>query len=132
MEPVSKLREAFEAIRAMALAAQSTFEKIETGSLPVDDSMVMTIGAGGEVDIALDLHGDQIVDIVCNAKHRVHATVIDVLSNVHRELTTSMHLPSGDGWQVLSIATSSLPTFIEKDGDQFLYGSGFNAKIWIQ
>lgn len=132
MEPASKLREAFEAIRAMALAAQSTFDEIQTGSLPPDDSLVMVIAAGGEAMPTLDHRGDQSVDIVCNIKHRVHATAVDVLSNIHRELTQSKRLPSGEGWQVLSLASSSLPTFIEKDGDQFLYGSGFNAKIWIK
>lgn len=131
MEPASKLREAFEAIRAMALAAQSTFETIETGSLPANDSMVMVIAAGGEQTPTLDHCGDLTVDIVCNVKHRFHTVALDVLSNVHHELTRTKHLPSGEGWQVLSLSSSSLPTFIEKDGDQFLYGSGFNAKIWI-
>ena len=132
MEPVSKLREAFDAIRAMALAAQSTYDEVQVGSLPPADSMVMLIAAGAEKTATLDHHGDLTVDIVCNVKHKYQTVAIDVLANVHHELTSSMNLPSGDGWQVLSLSSSSLPTFIEKDGDQFLYGSGFNAKIWIK
>lgn len=132
MEPASELREAFLAIRAMALAAQSTFETIEIGSLPAEDSLVMVISAGGETTATLDHRGDLTVDIVCNIKHRVQMVALDVLANIHKELTRTKRLPSGEGWQVLSITTSSLPTFIEKDGDQFLYGSGFNAKIWIK
>lgn len=132
MEPVSKLHEAFDAIRAMALAAQSTFDSIGVGSLPPEDSIVMMLSAGGEHTHTLDHHGDKTVDIVVNTKHRVQAVALDVLANIHQELTSTMHLPSGDGWQVLSVTSSSLPTFIEKDGDQFLYGSGLNAKIWIK
>ena len=132
MEPVSKLHEAFNAIRAMALAAQSTFDEVSVGSLPPEDSMVMMISAGGEQTATLDHHGDLTVDIVCHVKHKYPMVDLDVLANVHENLTTTKHLPFGNGWQVLSLSSSSLPTFIEKDGDQFLYGSGFNAKIWIK
>lgn len=132
MEPVSKLHEAFDAIRAMALAAQTTFDAVEVGSMPADDSLVMMLAAGGEATQTLDHRGDLTVDIVCNAKHRSHLIVMDVLANVHQNLTQTKDLPRGNGWQVLSLSSSSLPTFIEKDGDQFLYGSGFNAKIWIK
>lgn len=132
MEPVSKLREAFDAIRAMALAAQSTFDSVGVGSLPPDDSMVMVIAAGGEKTATLDHHGDIAVDIVCNAKHKLQIVALDVLANVHQNLTQTTHLPSGEGWQVLSLSSSSLPTLIEHDGDQWLYGSGFNARIWIK
>ena len=132
MEPVSKLREAFDAIRAMALAAQTTYDEVQVGSLPTADSMVMLIAAGAEKTATLDHHGDLTVDIVCNVKHKFQMVALDVLANVHQELTSTTNLPAGDGWQVLSLSSSSLPTFIEKDGDQFLYGSGFNAKIWIK
>lgn len=132
MEPMSELREAFEAIRAMALAAQSTYEIISTGSLPPNDSIVMVVSAGGETTATLDHRGDLTLDIVCNAKHKSQPIVMDVLNNIHKELTRTMNLPRGNGWQVLGITSSSLPTFIEKDGDQFLYGSGFNVKLWIK
>ena len=132
MASVSKLREAFDAIRAMALAAQTTYDEVQVGSLPPADSMVMLIAAGAEKTATLDHRGDLTVDIVCNVKHKYQMVAIDVLATVHNELTSATNRPSRDGWQVLSLSSSSLPTFIEKDGDQFLYGSGFNAKIWIK
>lgn len=132
MEPKSKLLDAFDAIRAMALAAQSTYETVYMGAMPADDSICMLISAGGETTATLDHRGDITLDIVCNAKNKLQTTVVDVLANIHHALTTTFDLPSSDEWQVLSITSSSLPTLIEYDGDQWLYGSGFNVKLWIK
>lgn len=129
---MSKLREVFDAVRAMALAAQTTYDRVLVGSMPENDSMVMLIAAGGEQTPTLDRRGDLSIDIVCNDKHASQMIAMDTLAVVHYALTTTAELPKGDGWQILDIRSSSLPTLIEYDGDQWLYGSGFEVRVWIQ
>lgn len=129
---MSALQEAFDAVRGMALRAQSAYTRVWVGALPDEDSLCMVISAGGEVSTALDLTGDLSLDMVVNAKHKNQSAVIDALADIHRTLTRTKDLPMGKGWQVLSIATSSAPTYIEFDGDQWLYGSGLDVRIYIE
>lgn len=129
---MSALQEAFDAVRDMALKAQSTYTRVWVGALPDEDSLSMAISAGGDVSTALDLTGDLSLDMVVNAKHKNQSAVLDALADIHRTLTRARDFPLGKGWQVLSIATSSAPTYIEFDGDQWLYGSGLDVRIYIK
>lgn len=129
---MSALREAFDAIRSLAVAAQGVYDRAMVGAMPENDSLVMTISAGAEENTGLDLRGDLNLDIVVNAKHKLQTSAWDALNDIHYTLSRMMSLPTGDGWQVLSISTSSSPTFIEFDGDQYLYGSGLEVHIFIE
>lgn len=92
----------------------------------------MALSAGGESSVSLDLRGDLSMDIVVNDKHKDQTKAIDALADIHHNITAIKNLPTGDGWQILSISTSSAPTFIEFDGDQWLYGSGLDVHIYIE
>lgn len=129
---MSALLDAFKAVMGLVLDAQDVFPTVSVGSLPAEDSLCMALSAGGESDVALTLRGNLSVDIVVNDKHKDQAKAIDALADIHHALTGIQELPSGDGWQILSIATSSAPTFIEFDGDQWLYGSGLDVRIYIE
>ena len=128
----NKLQEAFDAIRAMAQEAQDIFPGIDVGSMPAGDRLCMRFTAGAEEDMALDLRGDLNMDMVVNARHRNQRDAWAALCAIHRHLTRTRPLPYGDGWQVLDIATSSAPAFIEQDGDQYLFGSGLEVLIYIE
>ena len=129
---MSALRNAFDALRSLALSSQTVYERVFVGALPENDSLVMTISAGGEQDTALDLSGDLNLDVVVNAKHKGDTVAFDVLNDIHYYLTRMKDLPHTDDWQILSISTSSSPTFIERDGDQFMYGSGLEVHVYIK
>jgi len=129
---MSALREAFDAIRRMALLSQDVYDRINVGAMPENDSLVMTVSAGAEENTGLDLRGDLNLDVVVNAKHKNQTNAWDALNDIHYMLPRMKDLPIADGWQVLSISTSSSPTFIEFDGDQYLYGSGLEVHIYIE
>jgi hypothetical protein len=129
---MSALREAFDAIRQLAVMSQDVYNRAMVGAMPENDSLVMTVSAGGEENVGLDLCGDLNLDVVVNAKHRLQTSAWDALNDIHYTLSRMKNLPTGDGWQVLSVSTSSTPTFIEFDGDQYLYGSGLEVHIYIE
>lgn len=129
---MSALREAFTALCDEILASQSVFTTYSVGAMPANDSIVMQISAGAEENTTLDLHGDLNLDVVVNAKHRLQQDAFDALADVHHFLKRKINLPHAEGWQILSVSTSSAPTFIEKDADQYLYGSGLEVHVYIE
>lgn len=129
---MSKLQNAFEALCDLALGCQDVFTTYTIGTMPENDSLVMQISAGGVENVGLDLCGDYNIDVVVNAKHRLQSEALDALADIHQFATQKKELPHGNGWQLLSISSSSLPTFIERDADQYLYGSGLEVHIYIE
>ena len=124
--------DAFDALQELILNAQNEYVRIEVGSLPAEDSIVIAPAAGTVANNDLANHGDMDIDFVLNAKHKDQRTVISALMSVHHTLTRSQDLPKGKGWQLLSVSTSATPTFIEHDGDQFLYGSGLRVVLYLE
>lgn len=129
---MNALQEAFDALRNIALVSQDVYTRIRVGAMPAEDSIVMAVSAGVEENTGLDLRGDLNLDIVVNAKHKDQTSAWDALNDIHYTLPRMKDLPLGDGWQVLSVSTSSSPTFIEFDGNQYLYGSGLEVHIFIE
>jgi hypothetical protein len=129
---MSALRNAFDALRALAVSAQTVYDRALVGAMPESDSLVMMVSAGGEQNTALDLSGDLNLDIVVNAKHRSQTAAWDALNDIHYNLARMKELPQTEDWQLLSISTSSSPTYIEFDGDQYLYGSGLEVHVYIK
>lgn len=129
---MSAIIQAFDAVRDMVLAAQSTYRRVEMGALPAADGLCIAISAGTPEHTALDLRGDLSLDIVCNAKHQRQEAALDALAEIHRALTTAAVLPSGTGWQVLSISTSGAPCYLGREEKQWLYGSALNVKLSIE
>jgi hypothetical protein len=125
------LDQILDTLRDLARDAQGVYDIVYNGALPEQDSMVMALTAGGEVNVGLDYYGDHNLDIVCNAKHADQQTVIRALTAVHLTLRRMKTFPSGDGWRINSVSTSSMPRFLERDSDQFLYGSGFSVLVTI-
>ena len=129
---MSALQSAFEALCEIVLQSQDVFTTYSIGAIPEEDSLVLQISAGAEENVGLDLRGDLNLDVVVNAKHRLQREVFDALADIHHFLPRKKELPRGDGWQLLSISTSSAPTFIERDADQFLYGSGLEVHLYLE
>lgn len=128
---MTAFRNAFETLLDLVVNAQVVYSAIQIGSLPPDDSMVIAMSSGDDINTDLNLQGDLDLDFVLNAKHKNHRYVVDALTDVHLNLSRMMNLPKGNGWQILSIETSSFPSYIEHDGDQYLYGSGLRVLMTI-
>lgn len=124
--------EAFDALQDLVLLSQNEYKKITVGSLPAEDSIVIAPAAGISTNEDLAHHGDLDMDFVLNAKHKDQRAVISALMSVHHTITRMHDLPKGEGWQLLSVSTSATPTFIEHDGDQFLYGSGLRVVLYLE
>ena len=129
---MNAFQNAYDAIRELIVNAQNEYTTVQSGSLPPNDSMVIAPSAGDDVNTDLALHGDLDLDFVLNAKHKYQRNVIEALTDVHYQLSRMKELPHGPGWQLLSIETSSFPTYIEHDGDQFLYGSGLRVLLYLE
>lgn len=129
---MNAFQEAFDALRKLMLDAQGVYDKVHVGALPPNDSMCAVISTGAETNTDIGHHGDLDIDVVLNAKHKSQAAVIDALTDVHYMLSRMTDLPKGNGWQLLDVSTSSFPTFVEHDGDQFLYGSGFRVLLYLE
>ena len=129
---MSALQTAFEALCDLVIRHQDVYPTYSVGAMPENDSIVLQISAGGEENVSLDLHGDLNLDVVVNAKHRLQREAFDALADIHHFVPRLKELPNGDGWQLLSISTSSAPTFIERDSDQFLYGSGLEVHLYLE
>lgn len=129
---MSPLQSAFEALCDLILNCQSVYTDYIIGAMPAANSLCMQISAGVEENTALDLSGDINLDVVVNAKHTRQAEVFDALADIHHYLPRIKQLPSGQDWQLLSVSTSSMPTFIEKDSDQYMYGSGLEVHLYIK
>lgn len=129
---MSALRDAFDAARMLMLNAQGVYDRVDVGAMPAEDSLCAAPSAGVNENEDLALHGDLNMDVVLNAKHRLQISALDALADVHHALSRMTELPKGDGWQLLSISTSSAPTFIEFDGDQYLYGSGLQILMYLE
>ena len=123
---------ALDALSDLILACQTVYASIQVGAMPANDSLVMAPSAGGVENVSIGLTGDLNLDIVCNAKHKEQRMAINALADIHQLLPKMIPYPSGNGWQLLSISTSSAPTFIEFDGDQYLYGSGLEVHLFIE
>lgn len=124
--------EALDALMDLVVNAQVVYDSITNGSLPPNDSMVIALSSGDDINTDLALHGDLDLDFVVNAKHRSHRNVVAALTDVHYNLSRMTSLPKGNGWQLLGIETSSFPSYIEHDGDQFLYGSGLRVLLYLE
>lgn len=126
---MSALQDAFSAVCDLLAACQDVYPTYEIGAMPASDSLVMQISTGIEENTGLDLSGDLNLDVVVNAKHRRQRDVLDALADIHYRAGRMKDLPRTDQYQILSISTSSAPTFIERDSDQYLYGSGLEIHI---
>lgn len=113
------------AVKALALAAASPFTAIAHGSLPGADSLAMYAGPGGEDESYLDRGSLNSFSVVLNGKHANRQTVVTALSNIHTALTRRKEYPTGTGWEITNIRTTTAPNYIEQEAStkQWVYGS---------
>lgn len=128
---MTAFEQAFDALRGLIRDAQGIYPCVNVGALPPGDSMATALSTGSETGTDLALHGDLDLDFVLNARHRSQRAVLGALTDVHYRLSRRKDLPGGEGWQILSIATSAYPSYLEHDGGQYLYGSALRVLLYL-
>ena len=122
-----------DVLMAVIALAQSTnpYATITIGPLPADNAISMTVSAGYDESRFMSRNAVVTLDVVCNGKHANQQTVSESLNAIHAALTRAESYPASTHWQIQSIATSALPSYIEKqDNGQFLYGSALTVKYF--
>ena len=72
-----------------------------------------------------------LLSLVFNAKHENQAMAQNALDNLHAYLTRRKTFPRGDGWQITSITTDSVPMYLDREqNNQWLYGSGLSVRFY--
>lgn len=129
MDSISK--QVLEAVRTLAQNSGFAYAQIVNGALPPDNGISMTT-AGGGMDTTFFSVGQSIfLSLVVNAKHENQATAQNALDNLHAYLTRRKTFPRGDGWQITSIMTDSVPMYLDREqSKQWLYGSGLAVRFY--
>lgn len=131
MNETSIAKQVLEAVRALARESGYAYAPIVNGALTPNNGLSMTV-AGGGMDTTFFSVGQSIVlTLTFNSKHEDQATALNALNNLHAYLTRRKTFPRGDGWQITSITTDSVPMYLDREqNNQWLYGSGLSVRFY--
>jgi hypothetical protein len=127
--------EILQAVKELATAHTSPYTSIDHGALPQKDGLAMYLGPGHDNERHLDRGGIYTVPIVLNGKNKSLPTLVNAMSNIHKELSQAKTYPKTDNWQILSIETGAPPHYLDReqsDTRQWLYGSILNVKFYVK
>ena len=124
-------KQVLEAVRTLAQDSGFAYAQIVNGALPPDNGISLTTAGGGMDTTFFSLGQSVLLSLVLNAKHENQATAQNALDNLHAYLTRRKTFPRGDGWQITSITTDSVPTYLDREqNNQWLYGSGLSVRFY--
>ena len=120
-----------EAVRTLAQDSGFAYAQIVNGALPPDNGISLTTAGGGMDTTFFSVGQSILLSLVLNAKHENQATAQNALDNLHAYLTRRKTFPRGDGWQITSITTDSVPMYLDREqNNQWLYGSGLSVRFY--
>lgn len=123
-------RQIMDAIAAL-IDARNNYANVVYGALPTQNGICMSAASGGVDEVTLSHGGQYTIGAVLNAKHANQGTVYDTLCSIHEYLNKLAVYPSGTGWEVCSIQTSSAPSYLDREEAQWLYGSSITITYVI-
>jgi len=127
---VSIQQQILDAVAAL-IDAQSNYATVVYGSLPDANGLCLAPSAGSVNETTLSHGGTYSMQCVLNGKHSNQGTVRDTLFKIHEALNKIIVCPSGTGWAVTGISTSSAAGYIDHEEDQWLYGSSITIDYTI-
>lgn len=129
MNSISK--QVLEAVRTLAQDSGFAYAQIVNGALPPDNGISLTTAGGGMDTTFFSVGQSILLSLVLNAKHENQAMAQNALDNLHAYLTRRKTFPRGDGWQITSITTDSVPMYLDREqNNQWLYGSGLSVRFY--
>ena len=71
------------------------------------------------------------VDLTINGKHHNLMTLSDTMNGIHSALTRAKTYPSADHWEIVDIATATLPQVLgREDNNDWLMASSLSVRIY--
>lgn len=101
------------------------------GAMPADNGIAMQISTGANDTTFLEKDIVVGFSVVLNGKHSSQQTVLDDLNKAHEALTMTKDYPSDTDWQICDIRSDSLPNYIGREDNQYLYGSALRVRAYI-
>lgn len=124
-------KQVLEAVRMLAQDIGFAYAQIVNGALPPDNGISLTTAGGGMDTTFFSVGQSILLSLVLNAKHENQAMAQNALDNLHAYLTRRKTFPRGDGWQITSITTDSVPMYLDREqNNQWLYGSGLSVRFY--
>lgn len=124
-------KQVLEAVRTLAQDSGFAYAQIVNGALPPDNGISLTTAGGGMDTTFFSVGQSILLSLVLNAKHENQATAQNALDNLHAYLARRKTFPRGDGWQITSITTDSVPLYLDREqNNQWLYGSGLSVRFY--
>lgn len=124
-------KQVLEAVRTLAQDSGFAYAQIVNGALPPDNGISLTTAGGGMDTTFFSVGQSILLSLVLNAKHENQATAQNALDNLHAYLTRRKTFPRGNGWQITSITTDSVPMYLDREqNNQWLYGSGLSVRFY--
>lgn len=107
------------------------YTDIIIGALPVSDGLCMQISSGAPATTFLNKGMPYEFNVVFNGKHSNQQTVSDTMNNIHLALTQTKNYPQTDEYQITDIETITTPFYLDREDQQWLYGSSLRIKAYI-
>lgn len=111
--------------------AQGYYATLVYGPLPGENSLCIAPSTGSVNETTLAHGGLYTMQCVINGKHSNQGTVRDALFAIHEYLNKLLTYPTGTGWAVTGIKTNGAPGYVDREENQWLYGSSIEIDYVI-
>lgn len=126
----SVINQAVEAVIGL-INALSPFANITRGALPIGAGLCCEVGPTTPSEVYLSKDAYIPVDLTLNGKHHDLMTLSDTMNGIHSALTRAKTYPSADHWEIVDIATATLPQVLgREDNNDWLMASSLSVRIY--
>ena len=126
----SVINQAVEAVIGL-INALSPFASITRGALPTGAGLCCEVGPTTPSEVYLSKDAYIPVDLTINGKHHNLMTLSDTMNGIHSALTRAKTYPSADHWEIVDIATATLPQVLgREDNNDWLMASSLSVRIY--
>lgn len=110
----SKLNLAIESV-INSINAMQNFATMTRGALGISAGLACEIAPSNTQETYLDKNSYSPVTLALNGKHDDLRLLTDTLNNILDTMTRAKEYSSGNGWEVVDIATGTLPRVIGRE-----------------
>ena len=126
----SVINQAVEAVIGL-INALTPFANITRGALPTGAGLCCEVGPTTPSEVYLSKDAYIPVDLTINGKHHDLMTLSDTMNGIHSALTRAKTYPSADHWEIVDIATATLPQVLgREDNNDWLMASSLSVRIY--
>ena len=108
------------------------YSNVIVGAMPPHNGVAAQVSTGATDTTFLNKGLEIGLSIVLNGKHENQQTVYDTLNFIHESLVMTKDYPNTDDFQIVDIRTDSLPNYIGREDNEYLYGSALRVRGFIK